>query len=208
MARAPRTTQMLAFVGLGGVSCALDEFDRATSSTRFDEPAGGSARARDSVRIWAERVGPFFVRLLTQTADPNQRGLGLPESLWDAPELRYLSASRIASIHPDATDLSSQDLSGFDLTGLAQHPDSLIAYETSLRGCDLRRADLSQWQLLGADLRGAIAGPETRFEGTNLAGARISPALAQQLERWNAVGPSGRRRGGPAYTGGVEVVPD
>lgn len=178
MVAADRHARLLAFV---------DSRGRSFDATGFVPELDGELEPdRYEVQLWAERVGPFFVRLLARTNYGEWRGLGLPEALLDATELRYLSATRMSSIHPECADVSGRDLSGFDLSGLPSIGQPVYAYEASLRGCDLRQADLSHWQLDGADLREAQADLDTRFSHASFAEARVSIELQRILQSWNA----------------------
>src|SRR5690606_21568057 len=105
-----RHAQMLAFVDTRGRSFDVVSF--LTDTTDAPEPE------RYEVQLWAERVGPFFVRLLAHTNYDEWIGVGLPESLLSAPELRYLSPTRMSSIHAKCADISGRDLSGFELSSL------------------------------------------------------------------------------------------
>ena len=172
-----REARMLAFVDMLGRS-----FDVTAFLPMGEQP---SEPDRHEVQLWAERVGPFFVRLLACTNYDEWRGLGLPEALLSAPELRYLSPSRMSSIHPDCADVSGRDLSRFDLSSLPATGGIVYAYEASLRGCDLRQADLSRWQLDGADLRDAEADLDTRFSQASFVEARVSLELQRLLASWN-----------------------
>ncbi|HLT35379.1 MAG TPA: pentapeptide repeat-containing protein [Enhygromyxa sp.] len=178
MIAADRHARLLAFVDARGRSFDVSGFVPVVD----DQPEPD----RYEVQLWAERVGPFFVRLLARTNYDEWRGLGLPEPVLAAPELRYLSSTRMCSIHPECADLSGRDLSGFSLSGLPAVGRQVYAYEASLRGCDLRQADLSQWQLDGADLREARADLHTRFSHASFAEARVSAELERLLQSWNA----------------------
>jgi hypothetical protein len=173
-----RHAQMLAFVDTRGRS--FDAVSFLTDTRDAPEPE------RYEVQLWAERVGPFFVRLLARTNYDEWIGVGLPESLLSAPELRYLSATRMSSIHAKCADISGRDLSGFDFSSLPATGGHIHAYEASLRGCDLRQADLSYWQLDGADLREAEADLHTRFTHASLVETRVSVELQQLISSWNA----------------------
>lgn len=178
MATADRHARLLAFVDMHGRSFDVCGFMPAEAEP--PEPD------RYEVQLWADRVGPFFVRLLARTNYDEWRGLGLPEALLSAPELRYLSPTRMSSIHHECAELSNRDLSGFDFSGLSATGQPVYAYEASLRRCNLRQADLSHWQLDGADLRGAEADLDTRFGDASFIAARVGPALERLLQSWNA----------------------
>jgi uncharacterized protein YjbI with pentapeptide repeats len=196
MLDADRHARMLAFVDMHGRSFDASAF--VPTLDALPEPD------RYEVQLWAERVGPFFVRLLARTNYDEWRGLGLPEALLSAPELRYLSPTRMSSIHPDCADLSGRDLSRFDLSSLPATGGLVHAYEASLRGCDLRQADLSRWQLDGADLREAEADLDTRFSHATFTEARVSLELQRLLTSWNA----GRHRYGRGRLRGTASVRD
>lgn len=178
MIDAERDTQMLAFVDQRGRSFDVISF--------IADPDLQPEPERYQVQLWAQRVGPFFVRLLARTNYDEWRGLGLAESLLCAPELRYLSPLRMSSIHPDCADLSGRNLSRFDFATLPATGGIVYAYGASLRGCNLRQADLSQWLLDGADLRDAEADLDTRFSHASFVGARVTPELQRLLASWNA----------------------
>lgn len=192
MARAPRHQRMLAFVDARGASFPAAEFD----------PNPTAAHEAHSVQLWAERVGPFFVRMLAVTDDPACAGLGLPEAVFAAPQLRYLSPARLACIDPHGADISSRDLSGFALALLPEQRNRVFAYDACLRGCELARANLSGWQLDGADLRDAVADLDTHFGQASFDDARVSPALQRLLDSWNG-GRHRRARGRHAGTASV-----
>ncbi|NVB36930.1 pentapeptide repeat-containing protein [Pseudenhygromyxa sp. WMMC2535] len=192
---------MLAFVDASG-----RDFDVVDL---ISEPLAPEERGRFRVQLWAERVGPFIVRLLASSDCDAWSGLGLPEPLLAAPELRYLSAPRLASVTPRWTDLSSRDLSGFDLSRLlpvnpSPLPPSQTAIEAKLRGCDLRQTNLTGWVLDGADLRGVISDLGTRPSGASFVGARVSSRLNRRLLSWNG-GLFQQQRGRPADLRGVIV---
>jgi uncharacterized protein YjbI with pentapeptide repeats len=206
MATAARHTRMFAFA---------DSHGRSFDATAFI-PDGDELPEPDryEVQLWAARVGPFFERLLVRTNHEAWAGVGLPDVCLDAPELRYLSPLRMSSIQPGWALVSGRDFSGFDFSALPRIGDfypyeaSVLAYEASLRGCNLCGADLSGWRLEGADLREAIADRHTRFGGANLCDARVSPSLYTQLQTWNS--PSRRRRPGDprgdAHIRGIRIV--
>jgi uncharacterized protein YjbI with pentapeptide repeats len=196
MLGADRHTRMLAFVDLHGRSFDVNSFLPALA----DPPEPD----RYEVQLWAERVGPFFVRLLARTNYDEWRGLSVPEALLSAPELRYLSLARTSSIDSECADVSGRDLSGFDFSGLPATGGMVHAYEASLRDCDLRQADLSRWQLDGADLRDAEADLDTRFSHASFAEARVSLGLQRLLNSWNA----GRYRHRRDHSRGTASVRD
>jgi hypothetical protein len=196
MLGADRHERMLAFVDKHGHSFDVNSF--------LPELADPPEPDRYEVQLWAERVGPFFVRLLVRTNYDEWRGLGLPEALLSAPELRYLSLARMSSIHPECADVSGREFSGFDFSGLPATGGMVFAYEASLQGCDLRQADLSQWQLDGADLRDAEADLDTRFSHASFVEARVSLGLQRMLTSWNA----GRYRHRRDHSRGTASVRD
>src|SRR5690606_2586217 len=128
MATADRHVRLLAFVDTHGRSFDVTGFipidDEQPEPDRYE------------VQLWAERVGPFFVRLLARTNYDGRKRLGLREAALAAPELRYLAPTRMSSLHPDCADLSGRELSGFDLSSLPAIGRRVYAYEASLRGCN------------------------------------------------------------------------
>jgi hypothetical protein len=196
MLEAERPEQLLAFVDGHGRSFDVVDF--------LADPPAELERGQHAIHMWAERVGPFVTRLLASTDYEAWAGLGLDEALLHAPELRYLSRRRLGCITPLAADISSFDLSGFDLSALGRVCPRVWAVEARLRGCDLRQADLSGWVLDGADLRGANSDLGTRVSGASFVEARVSPRLYRRLRSWNT-GLFLRQGGVRADIRGVEV---
>ena len=197
-ANADKLGRLLPFANERG--CSFDVSDFLSPPEIQDD--GYEARPR--VQLWASRFGPFVTRLLASSDYGPWRGLGLPEELLAAPELRYLSPKRMNSIAPEGADLSGCDLAAFEFTHLHRVGPKLTAVEASLRGCDLRQTDLSGFFLDGADLRGADSDLGTKISGASFVEARVSPRLQRRLQSWNG-GLFRLQRGQPADVRGLQV---